>query len=203
MILSAQQLFLSMFWRMPFSFTKSMYCWLVNWHPWSEFSICVFATLNAFFKALMTVLVSSVSSTSQPTIQRLCQSITAVRYKKPRLIGIYVISIDHAWFGLSMTAFLRRYLSLLHPFGKIHLRIDRINIHFFHVTSGLASTDMITTCFQLCGHLSCTPCWVIGMKIINNLFAGKFGFWYRRPPCSKCLYDWYQAALLRQKRVIP
>lgn len=26
-------LFPSMFWRMPFSFTKSMYCWLVNWHP--------------------------------------------------------------------------------------------------------------------------------------------------------------------------
>ena len=71
---------------------------------------------------------------------------------------------------------IRTYLSLLHPFGKIHLRIDWINIHFIHVTSGLASTDMITTCFQLCGHLSCTPCRVIGMKMINNLFAGKFGF---------------------------
>lgn len=55
-----------------------------------------FCHLKCFFKALMTILVSSVSSTSQPTIQRLCQSITAVRYKKPRLIGIYVISIDHA-----------------------------------------------------------------------------------------------------------
>ena len=32
--------------------------------------------------------------------QRLCQSIMAVRYKKPRLIGIYVMSIDHAWFGI-------------------------------------------------------------------------------------------------------
>ena len=32
--------------------------------------------------------------------QRLCQSIMAVRYKKPRLIGIYVMSIDHAWFDI-------------------------------------------------------------------------------------------------------
>ena len=36
------------------------------------------------------------SSTSQPTIQRLYQSITAVRYRNPCLIGIYVMSIDHA-----------------------------------------------------------------------------------------------------------
>ena len=28
--------------------------------------------------------------------QRLYQSITAVRYRNPRLIGIYVMSIDHA-----------------------------------------------------------------------------------------------------------
>mgnify|MGYP006889821117 CR=1 FL=1 len=55
-----------------------------------------FCHLECFFKALMTILVSSVSSTSQPTMHRLCQSITAVRYKKPRLIGIYVMSIDHA-----------------------------------------------------------------------------------------------------------
>ena len=84
----------SMLCRMPFTFTKSMYCWLVNWQPWSEFNISGLATLNAFFKALMTILVSSVSSTSQPTMQRLCQSITAVKYRKPRLIGIYVMSID-------------------------------------------------------------------------------------------------------------
>lgn len=55
-----------------------------------------FALLNAFFNALMTILVSRVSSTSQPTIQRLYQSITAVRYRNPRLMGMYVMSIDHA-----------------------------------------------------------------------------------------------------------
>lgn len=55
-----------------------------------------FCYLEYFFKALMTILVSSVSSTSQPTMQRLCQSITAVKYRKLRLIGIYVMSIDHA-----------------------------------------------------------------------------------------------------------
>ena len=54
------------------------------------------ATINAFFNAVMTILVSRVSSTSQPTIQRLYQSITAVRYRSPCLIGMYVMSIDHA-----------------------------------------------------------------------------------------------------------
>ena len=54
------------------------------------------ATINAFFNAVMTILVSRVSSTSQPTIQRLYHSITAVRYRNPRLMGMYVMSIDHA-----------------------------------------------------------------------------------------------------------
>ena len=54
------------------------------------------ATINAFFNVGMTILVSRVSSTSQPTIQRLYQSITAVRYRNPRLMGMYVMSIDHA-----------------------------------------------------------------------------------------------------------
>ena len=54
------------------------------------------ATINAFFNAVMTILVSRVSSTSQPTIQRLYQSITAVRYRNPRLMGMYVMSIDQA-----------------------------------------------------------------------------------------------------------
>ena len=54
------------------------------------------ATINAFFNAVMTILVSRVSSTSQPTIQRLYQSITAARYRNPRLMGMYVMSIDHA-----------------------------------------------------------------------------------------------------------
>lgn len=53
--------------------------------------------------------VSKVSSSSHPTIQRLCQSIMAVKYKKPCFIGIYVMSIDHAWLGCSMTAFLSKY----------------------------------------------------------------------------------------------
>ena len=57
---------------------------------------CIILAPNAFFRALITILVSRVSSTSQPTIQRLYQSITAVRYRNPCLIGIYVMSIDHA-----------------------------------------------------------------------------------------------------------
>ena len=54
------------------------------------------AILNALFNAFSTIRVSRVSSTSHPTIQRLCQSITAVRYRNPCLIGIYVMSMDHA-----------------------------------------------------------------------------------------------------------
>ena len=54
------------------------------------------ATINAFFNAVMTILVSRVSSTSQPTTQRLYQSITAVRYRNPCLMGMYVMSIGHA-----------------------------------------------------------------------------------------------------------
>ena len=104
-ILSAQRLLPSMLWRMWFSLRKFMYSLLVNWHPWSEFRITGFATLNAFFNAFMTILVSRVSSISQPTIQRLYQSITAVRYRNPRLMGMWVMPIDHAWFGRSITAF--------------------------------------------------------------------------------------------------
>ena len=61
-----------------------------------QFRITGFATINAFFNAVMTILVSRVSSTSHPTIQRLYQSITAVKYKNPCLIAIYVMSIGHA-----------------------------------------------------------------------------------------------------------
>ena len=43
------------------------------------------------------------------TMHRLYQSITAVRYRKPCLIGIYVLSIDQALLGASITVFLRRY----------------------------------------------------------------------------------------------
>ena len=46
-----------------------------------------FRYFKAFFRAVITILVSRVSSTSQPTIQRLYQSITAVRYRNPRRMG--------------------------------------------------------------------------------------------------------------------
>ncbi len=47
-----------------------------------------FRHLKCIFNAFMTILVSRVSSISQPTIQRLYQSITAVRYRNPRLMGM-------------------------------------------------------------------------------------------------------------------
>ena len=36
------------------------------------------------------------------------------------------------------------YLSLLHTLGKIHFRIDGVNIHFVHVTSCFPASHMIT-----------------------------------------------------------
>ena len=71
---------------------------------------------------------------------------------------------------------IRTYFCLLHPFGKIHLWIDWINVHLIHVASRLATTDVITTGFQLCRHLSCTPGRIIRMEMINDLFAGQFLF---------------------------
>lgn len=78
--------------------TKSIYLWLGNWLPWSEFIISgfPFRFRNAFFNALITIRVSRVSSTSHPTIYRLFQSIMAVRNTCPCSIAIYVMSIDHA-----------------------------------------------------------------------------------------------------------
>ncbi len=75
-----------------------------------------------------------------------------------------------------ITKKIRTYLCLLHPFGKIHLGIDRINIHLIHVASCLAAANMITTGFQLCRHLSCTPGGIIRMKVINDLFADQLFF---------------------------
>ena len=57
------------------------------------------------------------------------------------------------------------YFRLLHSLGKIHLWINRVNIHLIHVASCLAATNMITTGFQLCRHLSCTPCRIVSMPV--------------------------------------
>ena len=75
-----------------------------------------------------------------------------------------------------ITKQVRAYFRLLYPPGKIHLWIDRINVHLIHVASCLAATDMITTGFQLCRHLSRTPCGIIRMKMIDDLFTGQFFF---------------------------
>ncbi len=40
---------------------------------------------------------------------------------------------------------IRTYLGLLHTFGKIHFRIDWINIHFVHVTSCFPTSYMISS----------------------------------------------------------
>lgn len=75
--------------------------------------ICVwnlcFCYSKCFFSALITIPVAIVLLTSQQTIQQLYKSITTVKYRNPCLIGICVISMDHAWFGASITVLRRRY----------------------------------------------------------------------------------------------
>ena len=61
----------------PLSHMKSIYCHL--WTDWSELMIESFATLKAFPQALIIIILFRVSSISQPTMQRLYQSIMAVR----------------------------------------------------------------------------------------------------------------------------
>ena len=73
-----------------------------------------------------------------------------------------------------ITKKIRTHLCLLHSFGKIHLWIDRVNIHLIHISSCFAPTNMITTGFQLCRHLSCAPGGIIRMEMIYDLFAGQF-----------------------------
>ncbi|KMW23864.1 hypothetical protein HMPREF9471_01948, partial [[Clostridium] clostridioforme WAL-7855] len=71
----------------------------------------------------------------------------------------------------SISQKIRTYLCLLHPLGKIHLRIDWVNIHFIHIAMCFTPSDMITSILELCRHLSCSPCWIIRMKMVDNLFT--------------------------------
>ena len=113
--------------------------------------------MNAFFKAFMTILVPRVSSTSQPTIQRLCQSIMAVRYKKPRLIGIYVMSIDHAWFGIICHS-ANCFFTIFKIDGNIILLILVVNCnikkYFFHIAIGSSTCRLLYVLFQIFPYLS-------------------------------------------------
>ena len=60
---------------------------------------------------------------------------------------------------------------LLLAFGKIHLRINRINCHLCHVASGFLATDLVAAHLQLCRHLACTPSGIIRVKMINYSLA--------------------------------
>ena len=81
------------------------------------------------------------------------------------------------WFVYDcITKKIRTYFRLLHPLGKIHLWVDGVNIHFIHVASCLATSNIITMGFQLCRHLSCSPGGIVSMKMVNDLFTGQFFF---------------------------
>ena len=72
-----------------------------------------------------------------------------------------------------VTEKIRTYLGLLHPLGEIHLRIDWINIHFIHITTCFTASHMMTSVFELYGHLSCAPSRIVCMKTINNRFTSQ------------------------------
>lgn len=92
----------------------------------------------------------------------------------------------------SITEQIRTYLGLLHTLGKVHLRIDWINIHFIHITSCFSTSHMISSSLQLGGHLSCTPGWVICMEMIDNLFTSQFS------KMKKNIIGWQKRVILTE-----
>ena len=75
------------------SFSKSIQPPLVNWLPWSVLNISdVLCFDSASFRASTQNAVSMLLESRHAKILRLYESMIATRYRKPRRIGIYVIS---------------------------------------------------------------------------------------------------------------
>jgi hypothetical protein len=77
----------------PASSKRSVYSCAVNWDPWSVLKISGRPTSSASSNASRQNRPSSVFDTRHDRTYRLNQSITAVRYMKPRRIGTYVMSM--------------------------------------------------------------------------------------------------------------
>src|SRR5438552_19102598 len=81
----------------------------VNCTPWSVLNTSGQPRRNASSNASRQNSTSSVFDSRHDSTYRLCQSITAVRYMKPRGSEIYVISVLHTWSVRSIGTFRSRY----------------------------------------------------------------------------------------------
>jgi len=82
---------------------------LVNCDPWSQLKMSGRPRRNARFSASTQNSTSIVSDSDQLSPNRLNQSITATRYKKPCTIRMYVMSVLHTWFTRSTVVPFKRY----------------------------------------------------------------------------------------------
>ena len=137
------------------------------------------ATLKAFLQALMTIVVSRVSSTSQPTIQTAVPIDNGCQVKKsmlhwnvcnvnrPCLIGTVCDCITkQIWTDFC----------LLHALRQIYLWVNQCNVHFTHISACFTATNLIYTQFKLSRHLTGSPCRIVRMQMVKDSFAFQFFF---------------------------
>ena len=93
------------------SSSKSVNRLLVNCDPWSLLKVSGRPCDNASFSTSTSTQnpASNVADNRQESTYRLAQSRITTRYKKPRSIGMYVMSVAHTYFARVITRPRSRY----------------------------------------------------------------------------------------------